>query len=1470
MTSKKSHPNSPTGVPNSGSNNKAAENFCGILLTGQENYHKWKRRMIIWLQHYGLWDAKSKLPVEGENSSLFYITSNLSPTVDETIASLETGREVWVKLKKDFDKATMHGKIAHITRLANFSYSSATKQDDVNELVDIAKQLKAANGNKNTINIDELITLYAIAKLPDDYDALRTVIITSKTVNVSTIDEVRDLIIDTENAKKNDANSKPTALLTPVEKPAKKHKGRCFGDKCWICHPHLKPTCSLCRQEGLPDNHREGTDRCRLQRLEKQHKTTSQPQINIATVESENKSVFEIYNEDEAQNKDDSVITLPVCPYKGSEGPMFAASARSDETASGAIVCAFYNNVNASNFADTYHVDSGATDHMSPNQNMLNGYQRRVVDINTANSEAASMRSAGVGSIQLGKVRLRNVLHVPNVRSGLISTSALADDGYATIFRKQDCLVIPQATLDAIPQISKNVMMRATRDGGLYSMRIIPATALAKTDGQPDPATTKPKLKSASINDLHRKFGHIDNNIIRHMINYKLINVKLNADKEIACEDCIRAKHQRLPFPDASNSRASKVGDLIHSDLTGPITPTTLNGNKYLLMFTDDYSRFTTGFYIKHKSETLTCWRIYAERVKNISGSYPRIIRSDNGREYKNNEFDMYLKSIGTERQLTVPYTPEQNGVSERLNKTIFGRARAMLIDANLPHSFWGEATNTAIFLKNRITSTANPDKTPYELWYNRKPSVIKLVPFGTTAYAHIPKEKRSKLDDRAEKTTMVGYDNESKAYRLYSIETGKVIISRDVTFLESKETVVDETYPQTHVPYHFGSSKTTCTTIDSDQASHEETETIEEHEEAEATDEPAVDDPEPASNETEVETQQVETPPSNETEVRPMSRRVEAHRNITKRGETIAREYDLMQVDIPVPKAVHDIDSSINPNNIVEGKRNRAPVQRYANLTIQYQEEPKSYYEAINSFHAAKWKVAMLEESNGLEENKTWEFVILPANKHAIGCKWVYKIKYDENGEISRYKARLCVKGYTQIEGIDYFESWAPTAKLNSLRAFLSISASKDLEIHNMDAVQAFIKSDLKEEIYMEIPDGYELPPEQQKLVDEGHQVVLRLRKSLYGLKQAAHEWNKNVDTKLRAQGFKPTQADPCIYIHEDQTTMIAVYVDDFIIAAPKEKLQNVKGMLKQQWEMTDLGELRYALNIEVHRNRKERTITLCQRSKIARIIKQANMEHCKPVITPQETTVKLSKNMAPQDQKQHQEMLPIPFQSIIGSLQNIAITTRPDISSAVSIVSRFIQNPGMQHWKALKRILRYLKGTSNLGLTLGGKYGMALIGYADADWAGDIDTRNSTSGYCFKLQGATITWQSKLQRTTALSSCEAEYMALSSATQESIWLRRLLKEMGNPQSDPTPLYEDNQGAIELVKNNRNHGRTKHIDVRHHFIRSHVENDEIKIYYIPTEDQIADIFTKALPVDTFLKHRDALGLVPIPEDGPN
>lgn len=510
--------------------------------------------------------------------------------------------------------------------------------------------------------------------------------------------------------------------------------------------------------------------------------------------------------------------------------------------------------------------------------------------------------------------------------------------------------------------------------------------------------------------------------------------------------------------------------------------------------------------------------------------------------------------------------------------------------------------------------------------------------------------------------------------------------------------------------------------------------------------------------------------------------------------------------------------------------------------------EEPLTYKQAVTGRSKDEWIEAMAREWGSLVENKTFELCMLPEGRHAIGAKWVYKVKRLADGNIDRLKARLVAIGTSQREGVDYFATFAPVVRQENLRAVLALGALRDMEIHQMDVDSAFLNGILEEEIYMRQPMGF---------VDEAYpQMVLRLLKSLYGLKQAPRVWNLVLSRYLLKRGFVQSKADPCIFIHQSDEglVIVAIYVDDCCIVADAKRLGWAKQMLRGGFQMKDLGEAKSLLGMQVIRNRETRELRLVQGGLTQEIIRETKMDGCNPCRTPMEAGLSLMPSAKA-------VVKGYAYRSLIGKLLYLSVCTRPDIAFAVNYLSRFVTCYGEEHWEALKRVVRYLKGTALQGVVFrpSDDRAMGLIGYGDADWGSDRVDRRSTSGYVFFFAGGPISWKVRKQTIVALSSVEAEYLSATEATKQALHHRTLLRELGMAQAGPTVIKADNQGCIALTENPVHHDRTKHFDIRHHFVREKVQEGSVVLDYLPTGEMIADIMTKALPMPAFVKLKGAI-----------
>ena len=494
---------------------------------------------------------------------------------------------------------------------------------------------------------------------------------------------------------------------------------------------------------------------------------------------------------------------------------------------------------------------------------------------------------------------------------------------------------------------------------------------------------------------------------------------------------------------------------------------------------------------------------------------------------------------------------------------------------------------------------------------------------------------------------------------------------------------------------------------------------------------------------------------------------------------------------------------------------------------------EPKTFKQAMNCFDANKWKKAMEEEIKSINQNKTWDLMMLPKNKRAIGCKWVYKLKRDENGQVCSYKARLVAQGFSQKYGEDYDEVFAPVARSATFRILMSVAGVNKYHVKQFDIKTAFLNGDIEEEIYMRQPPGFE----------KGNSVC-KLRKSLYGLKQAARAWNKVYHEAVINFGFKQSEVDKCLYSMKSgrDTCYMIVHVDDILVASNNEKLiENFKNHIGSQFEVKDMGSVKHFLGIDVKRD-GDGNFHISQKQYIEKIVEEAGLNDGKfskyPLMTGyfrhQDENYLESNNE---------------YRKLIGKLLYVSTNTRPDIAASVGILSQKISKPTKTDLIEARRIIRYLNGTKSLSLKLSDKNKVGKLEvYSDASWAEDSLDRRSISGFLCGINGGVVSWCSRKQDIVSLSSMEAEYIALSESCKELKWVKMLIDSFSEfVVPDKITLYTDSQSSMKLISNQKFSNRSKHIDTKYHYVKQLVDLGEIELKYCSTDVNIADMMTKPL-----------------------
>jgi chemotaxis protein histidine kinase CheA len=899
--------------------------------------------------------------------------------------------------------------------------------------------------------------------------------------------------------------------------------------------------------------------------------------------------------------------------------------------------------------------------------------------------------------------------------------------------------------------------------------------------------------------------------------------------------------------------------DIVVADLCGPIF------HKYISLLIDVKTGTVFVDIINKKSETTQHVIRWDTHAKTQTGKVLKRFHSDGGGEYRSNLLKSYFAKQGTVMTTTTRDTPQHNGIAERMNRTILETARAMLFNGQMHVSYWQDAVLTAVQLINlQVPTTLTAENmTRHEAWTGHKPSVSHLRVFGCDVYRHIMRDQRAnKMSVTSRIGVFVGYDEEKNGYyKIWDPQERKLYRTRDVQFMEQQ-------FTQAQKPKHTIWNTNTTTTTNTSSTNNNSIDI--------ATD----------LYDMIVYKKSDETEQQNEMEHK-YDEQIQAQEQEQTETEQDEKQEQEQEQEQELETDTSEIESEASESEARYPSRNRQAPESFApllrtdlmsaremtNMTTQQQQAhnnntvPANYQQAMSSDTRDKWIQAQEEEMKSHEQNNTWTVMRLPAGKHAIDCMWVYAVKLDEHGNIARHKARLVAKGFMQQYGIDYYDTYSAVMRYKSLRVMLMLVALMSLELVQMDVITAFLHADMEEEVYMKQPRGYQ----------QDNNMVLKLNKSLYGTKQASHNWNGVLNVFILSVGFTRCTTDTCIYVKQSrsgQLMMIGVFVDDMPIAYHKQDEQEwteIKHAFMTRFRMKDMGECKLILGMRITRDRSNNTLTIDNQVHIDNMLRTYGMQDCKHAPTPAAAT-QLTATTTEESGIVDIKL----YQTIIGSLNYLVQTCRPDIAHAVNAVCRYGANPSPSHLVAAKRIMRYLAGTTRMGLTYKDKdkdknknkndaHQIQITAFTDADWGGDHHDRKSTTGYVIKLNGCTISWATKKQQTVAISSTEAEYMAISAGAQELLWMQQFINELTQTtrraldMSSTAILYCDNQSALAISRNDVHHHRTKHIDIKHHFIRDHVKAKRIDVVWIPTQAQIADVLTKPLDKIKFARFRHAL-----------
>lgn len=847
-----------------------------------------------------------------------------------------------------------------------------------------------------------------------------------------------------------------------------------------------------------------------------------------------------------------------------------------------------------------------------------------------------------------------------------------------------------------------------------------------------------------------------------------------------------------------------------------------------------------------------------------------KAVRLDGGGENHSTELHTWLAMQGITIQMTAPGSSKQN-MQERHFRDWFDGAQANMIHSNLPRPFWPYAVMNRVDVANALPNATRGGSSPDFLANGTETSFAHLLPFGCEVVVRVsrPQENKTALQGRGKRGTYLGRAKHTvDAIYYINATTGRVNITRNY-----------KPFPDVF-PYH--KTRTETATQDLQPLAFEE-ETVEE----ESGNPPHI---EPNEEETTVFVDGLprQAPPAaasvpsltatslplvayNPQPPAPLHHVVPHQQSpiIAQPAAAGAPDQGLAPARADRPRRVRAQPATFDPGAYDAQARHDAQAKQIAQInhvlvahmsrTINPQSDEPTTEEALSGPEAPLWDKSMVKEVADCESRDTWDWVDeLPKGKKAIPSKFAHKKKRDAEGKVKQHKSRFCAKGCNQTFGIDYFETYAPTPRWDSLRFVFAAVLYLQLALRSLDVNNAYLMADIEEEVYLKPPSCFPNPKGK----------FMRLKKCLYGLKQSGRRWNAHLTASLRSLGFAPTSADPCLYIRTDGSlALIAFYVDDIIVAAEPQVADALVRAIGKIYPIKDQGPLSWFLSCKVEYI-VGKHLRLSQQAYAQSIVAKAGMTQCKPISSPMDAVLPSQEEeeiSVDEENLLREHDVRKLYPSHLGAAWYLALCSRPDILYCCHSLSRFMSNPRWKHWKALKRLFRYLSGTTNLALEY--KFGVKhnnfeLVGFSDADWAGDRATRKSTTGYCFTLGGALISWKTSAQTCIALSTAEAELVALTKTAQHAIWLQRLANNLGF-DIRPLTIYEDNEATIAIVKSDpKFNERTKHIEIKYFFVREKIAGGDLEVKYIGTDHQIADIFTKALMGAKFAILRARLGMV--------
>lgn len=1040
--------------------------------------------------------------------------------------------------------------------------------------------------------------------------------------------------------------------------------------------------------------------------------------------------------------------------------------------------------------------DSGASFHMTSHIEWIVDYREFKNKISVKLGDSHVLKAHGKGFIETTSGILDPVFYLPEISENLFSVASCAKV-YKIFALSTDKHMI-------FSKDNEELFRGKLNNSGVYEINFTVKLAEHVT------------MLSTSLEDWHDRLAHVSPQTIKYMADNDVVEGMFISDSpKPKCEPCAIGKSHRSTHSTRTTPRPIIAGQVLHFDTVGPMPERSFSGSIYYVLCKDAYSAYRQIFFVSSKADIPDNVKKIINRTKIETGNDVLKVITDNGSEYLNLNLKQFLDEKGIIHQTSAVYTPEQNGAIERQIRTVAESARTLRLHSGLPKIFWAEAMSTAVYTLNRVINSLNKVKTPFELWFNRKPSLNNIHKFGESSVVYVQPQYRDKLDAKGRRMVFVGYTDIFNTYRFIDPETHELIISSNAVFLNrtfdrtapnNGSQIEEEVINYVDLPII---NRPTVINLDNgddfsydlqiDQDSQEETHTL------------------------------------NQSGENNFSHNSSSDKSNYNQDDADKDEF-LTPAKMPQEavdeERLRSLRQRVNKPNYMPWKINLT--------TIEADDDPDSFDDAMSREDKSKWLNAMKEELKSLSKCNVWSLVDRPTNKNIVSNRWVLRIKRDPDGTISRYRARLVARGFSQIYGLDYNETYAPTSSMSIIRLLFSYAAVEELKISQFDVRTAFLYGDLEEEVYMSQPQGF----------DDNSGKVWKLHKSLYGLKQAPRQWSQKFTDFLLQLKLRASTEDKCVFFRSKPLVIVCIYVDDGIVLAKEQSdIDHILTQLKQRFEI-HIMDVSTFLGFQVARLSPNH-ILLHQESYINKIVRKFGVNNKKVERSP------ISPVNGVEDETPLNDH--IPYREMIGSLLYAAISTRIDVAFAVGKASRSVASPTNSDLQLVTRIFRYLNGEPDLGLSYRSDRHDGLVTYCDADYAGCNKTSRSTTGLIVMFGGAPIHWQSARQEIVTTSSTEAETVSLCTAVKDSLWLFNFATELGIITQTTIDVYCDNTSAISLASNQKCAKRTKHLRARFAFLQEQVQNKNIKITHVKSNLQLADMLTKSITIKSFKEARDKL-----------